>query len=321
MGLKSITTGVFFFFVSQLCNGQEALKVQPFLPDVISQFPNVRDLAISPEENEMYFTIQSYQGELSAVAYIKLENGKWSRPQVAAFSGKYQDLEPFFTPDGLRLFFVSNRPIDNKTGKSKDYDIWFVERKKTGDSWSDPVNIGPPINTAENEFYPSVSKFNTIYYTSDAINPKGKDDIFRSKWKNGQYETPQSLGDSVNTDGHEFNAFISPDESFLFYTCYNRKDGLGSGDIYVSYNNGNDQWSAARNLGKEINSPQMDYCPYFNMKSGILYFSSKRTNLNTKFDKNQSITELLHEMNKYENGLSRLYQVKINNRIEQRNIR
>jgi hypothetical protein len=317
MALNLIKRLVFSLLVSQVSHGQDSIqKAQPFLPDIISQFPNVRDVAISADENEIYFTAQSYLGELSSIVQLKLENGKWSQPQIASFSGKYQDLEPFFSPDGLRLFFVSNRPTDNKTTKPKDYDIWFLERKNNKDKWSDPINIGTPINTTENEFYPSVSKFNTIYFTSDAINPKGKDDIFMSKWKNEKYEIPTSLGDSINSDGHEFNAFISPDESFLLYTCYNRKDGLGSGDLYISYNKGNGQWSTAKNLGKEINSAQMDYCPYVNIKSGVLYFTSKRSGLNMQFGKPYTITELKKEMNKYENGLSRLYQAKTNTIIK-----
>ncbi len=297
--------------------GQDnTLQVQPFFPEITLHFPNVRDLAISPLENEMYFTAQSFQGELSALMYCTKKHGIWSKPEVAPFSGRFQDLEPFFTPDGLRLFFASNRPIDINSTKSKDFDIWFVERKDTRSAWSNPINLGEPVNTDGNEFYPSISKFNTLYFTSDGIKSKGKDDIFISKWMNGKYESPQPVGDSVNSEGYEFNAFISPDEKFLLYTCYNKKGGLGSGDLYISYKKGSDQWTTPVNLGNQVNSPAMDYCPFVNMNSGTMYFTSKRSSVRKQFDKNLTIIELLDEVNKYENGLSRIYQIDIKSLIK-----
>jgi len=292
-------------------------KVEPFMPDVVSQFPAVRDLAISPSGIELYFSAQSYLGELSSIICVKKKSASWSKPEVALFSGKYQDLEPSFSPDGLKLFFVSNRPVDSTTTESKDYDIWFVERTDVHSAWSQPINIGAPINTKENEFYPSITKTNNLYFTSDGANSKGKDDIFVSKWVDGKYQSPISLSDSINSAGYEFNAFISPNESYLLYTCYNRKDGFGSGDLYISYNKGNDQWTNARNLGEEINSGQMDYCPFVHVQEGVLYFTSKRSKIETNFESPQNINDLLNEMNKYENGQSRLYQVRVDNLIEQ----
>ena len=305
-------TIVFVFLITQLSFGQDKTPVvQPFLSDIISQFPNVRDLTISLQEDEIYFTIQSYLGEISTIVTCKRKDGKWSDPEVASFSGMHKDLEPFLSPDQLRLYFVSNRPTDSISKKPKDYDIWFVERRDVSQAWSLPKNIGSPINTPEDEFYPSVSAFNNLFFTRDGAGSKGKDDIFKSKWENGKYTSPVSLNDSINTSGYEFNAFIAPDESFLLYTCYNRDDGMGSGDLYISYKKQNDEWSVAENMGKEINSGQMDYCPFVNVKSGILYFTSKRSDVKSRFDKRQNASELLKEMNKYPNGQSRIYQVNI----------
>ena len=309
---------VTFLLVSQISYAQNnSNSVEPFIPEIVSQFPNVRDLAISPAGNELYFTAQSPLGDLSSLVCVKKKNGVWSNPEVPIFSGRYQDLEPAFSPNGLRLFFVSNRPTDSTKAEPKDYDIWYIERKDAASQWSAAINIGAPINTKGNEFYPSVTKTNNIYFTSDGANSKGKDDIFVSKWINGKYQEPISLSDSVNSTGYEFNAFISPNESYLLYTCYNRKDGFGSGDLYISYNKGNDNWTSAKNLGEEINSPQMDYCPFVYVQEGTLYFTSKRSDVKTKFEKHPGVPDIIKEMNKYENGQSRLYQVNIDTEIEQ----
>ncbi|MDP1675593.1 MAG: hypothetical protein Q8L88_01915 [Bacteroidota bacterium] len=309
-------SAVLFAAVVPLIYGQDSQSnVQPFLPEIISRFPNVRDLAVSTEENEIYFTAQSILGELSAIVTSKKEHGKWSAPEIAAFSGMYQDLEPFLSPNGLRLYFVSNRPNGSNPNTPKNYDIWFVERKNKKSAWSAPKNLGAPVNTNEDEFYPSVAVSNNLYFTRDGAGSKSKDDIFFTRWENGTYAAPVSMSDSINSTGYEFNAFVAPDESFLLYTCYNRAGGSGSGDLYISYNKGNNEWTTAENLRKEINSPMMDYCPFVDTKSGILYFTSKRSSVKTQFERQQNIKELLKEMTKYENGQSRIYKVNAANLI------
>jgi hypothetical protein len=295
-------------FVSQLGFAQKESSVQPFLPNIFKQFPSVRDFTISSSQDEAFFTAQSYLGELSVIINIKKEKGKWSEPEIAPFSGGYQDLEPFLAPDGLRLYFASNRPLSDTTNKAKDFDIWYVQRENRNSGWLSPINIGPPINTENNEFYPSVATNNNLYFTSDA-NSKGKDDIFFSEWQNGHYSIPASLSDSINSDGYEFNAYVAPDESFIIFSGYNRGDGLGSGDLYISYQNTNGLWSKARNLGSEINSDRMDYCPFIDMNRKTLYFTSKRSHLDYSPSGFKTINELLSEMNKYENGSSRIYKV------------
>lgn len=305
------------FLASHFCFSQKnENNFQPFLPEIITQFPNVRDFAVSADETEIYFTAQSYLSEASTIIYCNQVNGKWYTPQVAPFSGMYQDIEPFLTADGLKLYFVSNRPIVPRTIKSKDFDIWMVKRHDANSSWSIPENIGSPVNTAEDEFYPSVSKYNNLCFTRDGAGSKGKDDIFYCKWQDGKYAEPFSMSDSINSDGYEFNAFLATDESYILYTCYNKKGGLGSGDIYISYKKQNDEWSLAENLGPEVNSVQMDYCPYVNSATGMMYYTSKRTTVKKQFERSQKLTEFLKEVNKYDNGQSRIYRIDISNLIE-----
>ena len=301
----------------QLNFGQNSMaKVEPFLKDIVLQFPNVRDVAVSNNEEEVYFTAQSYLGEISAIMTSKLINGKWNNPEVVSFSGKFQDLEPFLSPDQLRLYFVSNRPLDEKSITPKDHDIWFVERQNLKSNWSIPKNMGLPINTNEDEFYPSATLSNNLYFTRDGKGSKGKDDIFVAMWENNHYATPISMGDAINTNGYEFNAFVAPDESLMVFTCYNKTGGLGSGDLYISHKNEKDEWSIAENLGTAINSAQMDYCPFVNVKTGKLYFTSKRSGVKKIVEKNLNTNAFLEEANQYENGLSRLYQVDFSNFIK-----
>ena len=224
-------------------------KVEPFLTQIFSQFPNVRDIAISSEGDEIYFSVQSYVDEASFIASARKENSVWSDPEIVSFSRKYFDIEPFLSADGLKLYFASNRPLDNTETKTKDFDIWYVERENKNSEWSNPINLDEPINSPANEFYPSIANNNNFYFTCDERSTKGKDDIFFSQWENGKYSNPVSISDSINSDGYEFNAFVAPDESYIIFTAYQREDGFGSGDLYISFKVSDSLWTKAKNLG------------------------------------------------------------------------
>ncbi len=288
---------------------QQTSAVQPAEADIVMQFPNVRDFTISPSFNEAYFTAQSILGEISVIIIIKKQMGEWEEPQIASFSGKYRDMEPFLSPDGLKLYFASDRPLHNSTAKPKDFDIWYVERADKNSDWSIPINVGSPINTDQDEFYPALSNNHNLYFTCDYQNSKNKDDIFFSKWQSDKYLPPVALNDSINSEGYEFNSFIAPDESYIIFTGYNREDGFGSGDLYISYKIADGRWSKAKNMGAEINSDKMDYCPFVDANTNTLFFTSKRSQLNENPNNFSSISDLLGGINKYENGSSRIYKV------------
>lgn len=295
-------------FLSTFNSLQAQERPVPFLPEIVQQFPNVRDIAMSPHGDEVLFTAQSAMGNISAIVETKKENGEWSEPKIASFSGQYFDLEPFFSKNGLTLYFVSTRPQSDSKKEEKNFDIWYVTRKTLDDVWSVPINMGRPINTEHGEFYPSIADNGNFYFTRDNPSLKRKDDIYMSKKVNGLYTEAIALSDSVNTESYEYNAFIAPDESFLIFGGYNRKDGFGSGDLYISYNIENG-WTKAENMGNIINSKKMDYCPFVDVKHNTIYFTSKRDATTVDFDKPLSTKEFLAELYKYENGLSRLYKV------------
>lgn len=299
---------IFFIFVSNIfiCFSQQAIT--PFLENIVKQFPNVRDIAISPNGNEIMFSAQSVMGNVSAIISVTKENETWSEPKLASFSGQFFDLEPFFSNDGLKIYFASSRPLDSFSKTSKDFDIWFVERESLNSNWSAPKNMGSPINTEYGEFYPSVAANGNFYFTRDNPTLKRKDDIYVSTLINGKLTLPNVLPDTINSEGYEYNAFIAPDESYIIFGCYNRKGGFGSGDLYISYNN-NGKWTPSENLGNDINTEKMDYCPFVDTKTKTLYFTSKLDNTNTDFERPLSIKQLMEEFNKYDNGLSRLYKV------------
>jgi len=295
-----------------------AQKAERIFPEILGEFPHVRDFAMTDNRDEIYFTVQSYKKEYSFIAFIKKVNKQWTKPVVVSFSGMYKDLEPFLSPNGLQLFFASNR-IDNQSKEiKKDIDIWYVERISLQSNWSTPKNVGTAINTKADEYYPSVTNTGDLFFTAAYKDAKGKEDIYVSRFVDGIYTKPVSLGTGVNSEKYEFNAFVAPDESFIVFTSYGRKDDLGRGDLYISYKDENNNWRPAKHLNTTINSVNIDYCPYVDIKTNTLYFTSERNQLKKSFSNKKNIDELTRALKFEANGLGRIYKVKIKELLERK---
>ncbi len=233
---------------------------------------NERDMAWMPDGKTFYFTLASRQQSTICVV-TRTEKG-WTRPQVAPFSGLYSDLEPFISPDGRFFYFVSNR-LASPTDSTRDYDIWVMEW--LGEKWGDAVNLGEPVNTPANEFYPSVTRDYTLYWTAEYDNTVGGEDIYRAPWQGDHYGAPENLGKVVNSERGEFNSLIAPDESFLVFSTWGREGDLGGGDLYISFRDSADTWTEPKNLGAPINTPALDYCPALSPDGRFFFFTSRRT--------------------------------------------
>lgn len=271
-----IVFAAFLLAISAAALGQKtkidfSLSATPvvFAPGFISDGFDNRDMAISPKGDELFFTIQ--HRALSVIMHSKRTGDAWSKPQVANFSGRFKDLEATFSGDGNKVFFSSARPVSDTGTQAKDYDIWYVERKGAG--WSTPHHLSTLINTAKDEFYPSLSRKGNLYFTRD--NGKTKEDILVAEWKNNQYAEPIALPGEVNSEGFDFNAFVDPDEQFIIFSSYKRADDNGGGDLYISEKK-EGRWHAAKNLGAIINSTSLDYCPFVSFDKKYFFFTTKK---------------------------------------------
>ncbi|MBU1014387.1 MAG: hypothetical protein KKG99_15415 [Bacteroidetes bacterium] len=286
---KTDNTKIVDFYIGALNIADSAMI---YCPNLISSGLNDRDLALSPDSSEIFYCILE-EPHFTIVQIKKDKNGKWGKPQIAPFSGKFDDCEPMFSPDGKRLYFCSNRPVDN-SGKEKDYDIWYVEKTATG--WGNPVNIGAPINTKNNEFYPSVTNNQTLYFTSASMK------IMKSRFQDGKYLEPELLSDSINTKVGEYNAVVAPDESFLIYTSHGWPDDKGQGDLYISFSKLDGTWTKAKNLGNGVNSQFTEMSPSLSPDGKYLFFASNRSlNLNDR-SPNHSFDEIQKKALHFDNG-------------------
>lgn len=300
---KYLTAFAFLFFTLNSLNAQKG--VSPFLPETFAEYANVRDFTISPEDGNIYFTLDSFKSEIGSIAYISKNENGWSKPQIVSFSGRYRDLEPAFSVDGKTLFFASNRPIHSDSIAPKDYNIWYVTRTETG--WSDPIAMDESINSEHNEFYPSLAANGNLYFTSDRPSDIGRENIYLSKFENGTYAAPVALDENINSSFYEFNAFVAPDESFLVFSAIRRGEGLGGGDLYISFNK--DGWQKAQPL-QLVNTKFLDFCPFVDAKTGTLYYTSQFSEIPDFADKTLEASYYKSLTTSTEpKGLNRIYKI------------
>ena len=202
---------------------------QLFSPGILSTPEYENCMTFLPDGMEIYYTSGSWR-EASTILFSRYDGRQWSSPEVASFSGEYKDAFPFISPDGKRLFFVSNRPIQPDQSIIDDQDIWVVERIGTG--WSTPAHLGDGVNTSERETSPSTTKAGRLYF---ARYENEEANIYYADAAEGLFGTALKLSAPVSTGLYETYPFIDPDERFLLLSIWRHPEGIGEA-LFLFFN-------------------------------------------------------------------------------------
>lgn len=163
--------------------------------------------------------VQIYMSKIGA-------DGKWTEavPIDAINDVNAWNSCPALSKDGKTLYFSSNR--ENGNGGA---DIYKSLLGADG-NWGTPVNIGAPINTKGNEWFPYISPEGIFYFSSDGHPTLGAMDLFRVKIGEDGKQVVENLGTPTNTSYDDFAIFYK-DSTVGFFTS-NRPGGKGDDDIY-----------------------------------------------------------------------------------------
>ena len=174
---------------------------QIFAEGIVSRSYQELNAVFSPDGKEFYYTVADPGRSFYVImVYKQDEEGNWNGPEVAPFSGKYPDADPYITSDNKKLYFISQRPVNNKGTETKDFDIWMVNRTETG--WSEAIRLDTTINTPANEFYVSATDDGSIYYSGNYEGGYGYGDIYQAKPNGDSFEII-NLGEAINSPSGE----------------------------------------------------------------------------------------------------------------------
>ncbi len=155
--------------------------------------------------------------------------------------------------DGQYIFYTAC----NREGAYGSCDIYLS--RLDGNTWAEPINLGPPINTIAWESQPSLSyDGKTLYFSSNRPGGYGKSDIWYTTYKEGRWTPPINMGPDVNTSGDEQSPHIAKDDQTLYFNS-NGHPGMGGVDLYIS-RKVSGRWIKPENLGYPINSMKDETC-------------------------------------------------------------
>ncbi|HEV3454906.1 MAG TPA: hypothetical protein VHG32_00020 [Thermoanaerobaculia bacterium] len=293
---------------------------------VISTPDDELGITFTPDGDTAYFTKRTPTTNTPPRLVICVTHraaGRWSEPQVAPFSGRFNDFSPTISPDGARLFFASDRPVRERAaaagaspaGAAPDVDLWVMDRAGAGPEWSEPRNLGAPVNGPEAEQNASVATDGTLYFSSNRAGGKGSFDLYRSRLVDNHYTEPENLGD-LNSAAYEGQPCIAPDQSFIVFASIGRDDALHGegvlyprGDLYVSFRDASGAWSPPRNLGAPINSTAAESSPSLSPDGKWLYFTSERSPFTVPMRRRLSAREFMAQLRATLSGSGNIYRI------------
>jgi hypothetical protein len=191
--------------------------------------------------------------------------GPWSpAADLAGVNSTAMDGCPFPTRDGRRLFIASTRP-----GGFGGIDIWVAERPNQHAPWGVPVNLGPQINSADNDFCPSPQPRQQFMFVSNRAGGCGGADIYLTRFdhRNG-WRPPANLGCAVNSAADEAGPVRAK------HALYFSSTRTGNSDIYASPARGS--WIGPPHAVAELNSPFDDSRPFVRPDGNEIVIDSNR---------------------------------------------
>jgi hypothetical protein len=232
---------------------------------------NQAGLVFSPDEKTAYWAAWNgvWGGDDATTRTIytsRLEGDRWSSPVIAPFSGAFEDSDPFVSPDGQWVYFVSTRPTDT-AGTKSDGDIWRYNTAQPGA----PVYLS--INSDAPEYSPIITSSGAIYFASAREGGPGQGDLYRAAASEDGFMPAEPLGPAVNSTSGEWNLWVSADEAELLFEASSRPTNISvSGDIYYSRRTPTG-WTAAIPV-PELNTSGSDLLPRLHPGGESLYLTT-----------------------------------------------
>nr|WP_298996121.1 OmpA family protein [uncultured Allomuricauda sp.] len=223
-------------YVARQNESQEDLVGAGKLSKKINTKYHEASVAFSPDQKTIYFTRNNYGKKKKlrrgkkGVNHLKIYtsnfiDGEWTKATELPFNSEnYSNGHPSVSPDGKKMYFVSDRP-----GGFGLTDIYVVDILENG-KFSEPRNLGKSVNTPYKEMFPYVTG-TSLYFSSDRTMGVGGLDIYKSDYSGELFNVAINMGKPVNSNRDDFSYIIDA-EGQKGYFASNRKGGKGDDDIY-----------------------------------------------------------------------------------------
>lgn len=181
-------------------------------------------------DGELLFLYSNATETYGALYKLEKNGGAWKKTKFIENVEGEKTIETAgcINAEGNTILFSSNRK-----GGFGGYDIWMLRKLPNG-QWALPQNLGPEINTAFDEDFPTLQADGvTLYFSTNGRGGMGGYDLFKTTWnpEDNTYSTPQNIGYPLNTPYDERTISFAEDEKHAYISAY-RPEGKGDLDIY-----------------------------------------------------------------------------------------
>lgn len=215
-------------------------KLQAPVPFAIELLSTVHEgpLTFDRTAENMYFTRNNLKGKKQIKGkdgIVKLQiysaqrmDNVWKNVEKLSFNDRNSNAaHPSISVENNELYFASDRP-----GGQGGMDLYVSI--KSGDTWGEPINLGPKVNTEGEEVFPFIHADGTLYFSSKEAGKESDLDLFTAKKINGEWGIPENMGTPFNSSKDDFGIIIDRDKRNGYFSS-NRGGGIGGDDIYSFY--------------------------------------------------------------------------------------
>ena len=195
-------------------------------------------------------------------------------------NSKYDELAPYITPDGKKLFFVRENHPQNTLMPERTQDIWYCKLEEDG-KWSTAKHLGAPFNK---------TWYNSVFYQSADGNARIiRGDFKKGSFKGSGFSATHLLKDGwsepegINvkkyermSNGKSAGICIGSDNKTMLLYLSEQDEKKSNYNLYVSFYQKDNTWSAPEPLGSDINTAYYEIAPFLAADNTTLYFSSDR---------------------------------------------
>ncbi len=203
---------------------------EPFAPELKTKL-NTGPFTFSADGKEIYYTANNPKAKSDKgyknlkILSAKSENEKWKRTDKFSYNSKdYAHAHPALSPDGKILYFASNRP-----GGFGGMDL-YMSKLMSDNTWGEPVNMGPLVNTKGDELFPFITTDYKLYFASNGHGGLGGLDIYSYDILAADKKA-QNPGAPLNSSGDDFGLVFFPDSTKGFFSSDRGNNGIND-DIY-----------------------------------------------------------------------------------------
>ncbi len=187
----------------------------------------------------------------------------------------YAEAKPVLSPDGNTLYFVRQNAPENYGGKGDDQDIYYSNL--INGKWTVAQNIGSPLNDKYPNGICSISPDGNKIWVINAYGQNGQVEngiSVSEKQPDGSWSKPKKLNIEEYQNLNRFQDYYISASGKTLILAIETDESFGDQDIYVSFDRGDDNWTKPQNLGRVINTENVEYAPFLSSDEKILYFSS-----------------------------------------------